>query len=106
MTTQESEAPIAVVDEDLRDLIPGFLSAKRADAARLNQALARHDDELVAHLAHQMKGEGGAYGFPVITELSAALEFAIGSEDRTAALKCAADLAQYLDRVRVIYAGR
>jgi PAS domain S-box-containing protein len=99
----DGQTPHAVVDEALRDLIPEFLRSKRADMADVLHALERGDYPAVSHVAHQLKGEGGAYGFPEVTDLGRELEDAAKRTDPESALRLARQLAQYLEKVEVSY---
>ena len=51
-----------------------YLLNCRDNAAAMSSALDRSEYETLQLLAHRMKGSGSAYGFPIITELSAAVE--------------------------------
>ncbi len=90
-------------DADLRDLIPVFLANRRDDVGRLRQALEQADDQTVKTLAHRMKGEGGGYGFDGISTIGAAMETAIKGDDRARVRSLVDDLADYLDRVEVVF---
>jgi HPt (histidine-containing phosphotransfer) domain-containing protein len=68
------ERLIVEVDPDLRELIPDFLRRKRADAIAIQIALDKGDFAVVAALGHKLKGEGGGFGFDVITDIGAGLE--------------------------------
>jgi len=78
MTDREQNATsgkwTVTVDEDLQDLIPGYLENRRKDAEELQKALARSDFEVIRVLGHKMKGSGGGYGFDEISEIGRALE--------------------------------
>ncbi|HUO05973.1 MAG TPA: PAS domain S-box protein [Candidatus Binataceae bacterium] len=99
----ETHKAEVVIDPVLRDLIPGFLQSKRADVAAVLTALESGDYALASTVAHQLKGEGGAYGFPTVTDLGRALEAAATNTDRDTALRLARELAQYLENVEVTY---
>ena len=62
------------IDEDLRDLIPGYLENRRADLGKLSPALERQDFETVRVVGHNMKGTGASYGFKGISLIGARLE--------------------------------
>ncbi len=95
--------PVIAVDPDISDLIPGFLDRKREDAHRIIEALRDGELDTVARLAHRLKGEGGSYGFDEISEIGAALEFAVKTGEIEAARRFAAELATYLEGVQVVY---
>jgi len=85
------------------DLIPEFLQNRRRDVVAMTDALALHDFEIVAHLGHGMKGAGGSWGFPRITDIGAELEQAAAIADSTGSRKWIGELTRYLDRVEVVY---
>ena len=96
--------PIRVVaDEDIADLIPGYLEHRAEDVAAIHSAIDGGDFEVVRVLGHSMKGSGGGYGFDGVTEIGAALEAAGKEADPVAATHALAALEDYLRRVEVIY---
>jgi CheY-like chemotaxis protein/HPt (histidine-containing phosphotransfer) domain-containing protein len=96
--------PISVhADPKFADLIPGFLEHRRQNVIVMQDALDRGDFETVAMLGHGMRGAGGSYGFPAITDIGAALEQAATDIDREASRKWVAELSSYLDRVEVTF---
>jgi CheY-like chemotaxis protein len=84
------------------DLIPVFLQNRRQDVLTMLDALDRGNFETVATLGHGMKGAGGSYGFPAITEIGAALEQAAGHADTNASRKWVDELSTYLARVEIV----
>ena len=101
---QHSAAKIIVeVDADLEDLIPGFLERRQQDIRSLREALAKDDFEQIRQLVHTLKGVGGGYGFDAITSISQQIQLAAEngrSEEIEAELVI---LANYLERVEVVY---
>ena len=63
-----------VVDDDIADLVPGYVAARRHDVETLRRYLARRDFEAIAALAHKMKGSGTGYGLPEVTRLGRDIE--------------------------------
>jgi HPt (histidine-containing phosphotransfer) domain-containing protein len=94
---------VVEVDEGLSDLIPGFLTHKRADITAIVAAIARGDYAEIASIAHRIKGEGGSYGFDGISEIGAEIERAATEQDRAAVLRCAHELTAYLDSVEIVF---
>jgi HPt (histidine-containing phosphotransfer) domain-containing protein len=86
------------------DLIPGFLQNRRKDVTAMLEALDRGDYATVESLGHGMKGAGGSWGFPDITDIGAALEHAAASTDHAASREWVDALLKYLDRVEIVYA--
>jgi HPt (histidine-containing phosphotransfer) domain-containing protein len=60
-------------DPDMLEIVPEL----PARIAKLESHLAAHELRELQTLAHQLKGAGGGYGFPQITELAASLEAAL-----------------------------
>ena len=94
---------IVEVDEDLSDLIPGFLTNKRADIDTIFEAVARRDYAEIARIAHRIKGEGGSYGFDAMTETGRSLEHAAALRVDSAVTTLARQLLSYLDRVEIVF---
>ena len=64
------EQPIVVhIDQELSDLVPGFLFRKREDARAVLAAAEHGNANAIARLGHKMKGEGGSYGLDPITDI-------------------------------------
>ena len=94
---------IVEVDEDLSDLIPGFLTHKRDDIATIFEAVARRDYAEIGRIAHRIKGEGGSYGFESMTDLGRSLEQAAATRDDGAVTTLARQLLNYMDRVEIVF---
>jgi HPt (histidine-containing phosphotransfer) domain-containing protein len=92
-----------VADPDLADLIPMYVRRRHADLAKTREALAASDLETIRIVGHSMKGSGGGYGFDGISEIGARMEAAGNEADASAASKAIAELADYLDRLEVVY---
>ena len=91
------------VDADLRDLIPGFVSNRHRDVERLLTASGANDFDTARIIGHSMKGSGGGYGFPRITELGDKVEQAAIRRDAVEIAKLANELGQYLKAVKIEY---
>lgn len=100
---REQEKIIVSVDEDLEDLIPGFLENRQADIVALKKALTNDDFESIRVLGHSMKGAGGGYGFDEISEIGSQIEEASKVKDAAKVLHYTERLKDYLDRVTVIF---
>lgn len=91
------------VDEDLSDLIPGFLTHKRDDVAAIFEAIERFDYAAIGSIAHRIKGDGGSYGFDSITEMGRSLEQAAAAQDAAAMTALALQLLSYMDSLDVVF---
>lgn len=68
-------------DPDLIDLIDRFITRLPIMRDAINQAYSEGKEEELSGLIHQMKGVGGNYGYPALTELCAKIEFQIINND-------------------------
>lgn len=86
-------------DTAMLPLIEEYAGGLRQTVADLHQAIKMGDSSKVATLAHQTKGAGGMYGYPILSEAAGALE--------AAAKRGAAsyELRQYWDVVNVVVQG-
>ncbi len=99
-----SAQPIVVqIDQDLSDLVPGFLARKREDARAVLAAVEHGDAEAIARLGHKMKGEGGSYGLDAVTDLGRELEQAGKDCNFDAARRLGRELMNFLERLEIVY---
>jgi signal transduction histidine kinase/DNA-binding NarL/FixJ family response regulator len=91
------------VQEDMADVVPGYLAKRRADFAVYTEALAKEDFVSIKNLAHRMKGTGTGYGFPVLTDLGGALEKAANEKDAARIRESLNRLGPYLDSIELKY---
>jgi HPt (histidine-containing phosphotransfer) domain-containing protein len=100
----KQEAKIIVqVDQDIADLIPGFLENRHKDIKSMGEALTQGDFDTIRFLGHSMKGAGGSYGFDAITDIGKSLEQAAMAKDVTWIKKSIQELSAYLNCVEVVY---
>jgi signal transduction histidine kinase/CheY-like chemotaxis protein len=90
-----------VVDDDIVDLLPDYVAARRRDLVTLRASVERDDLEAIARIAHQMKGSGAGYGLPVLTRLGGAIEAAANGGDAAAIPPLVDDLDAHLARLRI-----
>ena len=87
---------------DIANLIPEFLDSMRKCVVSLRQALDQRDYATLTRLGHRMKGDGGSFGFDMISTYGAALEEAAQHKNAAAIRRSIAALTSYLDQVRVV----
>jgi HPt (histidine-containing phosphotransfer) domain-containing protein len=61
-------------DPDFADLVVQFVAGLDERLAVMERALRQADFETLRAAAHQLKGSGGGYGYPIITEHASRLE--------------------------------
>lgn len=98
-----SQKIVVTVDEEIEDLVPGFLENRHRDVKTLEEALEKGDYETIRSLGHKMKGAGGGYGFDAITDIGMALENAAKDSDAQEIQGRIQELTHYLEHVEVVY---
>ncbi|HET6428877.1 MAG TPA: ATP-binding protein [Phycisphaerae bacterium] len=93
------EAPDVVLSEFVDDPLIGpildrFVGGLLERTAHMTDALDHGDFEELERLAHQLKGAGGGYGYPKLTDLARDLEHAADAADREAAAMALAALGE------------
>ncbi len=91
------------VDEDLSDLVPGFLARKRGELEAMRDGAVPHDFVEVGRTAHRIKGEGSAYGFDRMSEIGREIEDAAKAGDDRAIATLASGLLDFLDHVEIVF---
>lgn len=81
-------------------LIEEFVQSLPVSLAGIDDALQRHDWEALEMLFHQLKGLGGSYGYPTLTDLAAKARFHIINRDLGEVRKIATELCHLCARIR------
>ncbi|MCK4626825.1 MAG: response regulator, partial [Phycisphaerae bacterium] len=68
-------------DPDLGDIIGDFVEGLSGRLEEMRQSSSNNDHERLQRLSHQLKGAGGSYGYPMLTEAAKALEDAAKAGD-------------------------
>ncbi|VAV84645.1 hypothetical protein MNBD_DELTA01-1852 [hydrothermal vent metagenome] len=92
-----------VIDEDLEDLIPGYMKNRRSDIEKITAALLTGDLETIRIIGHSMKGSGGGYGFDPVTDIGGALEEAAKGSNTEEIKKQAEALSEYINSIEIVY---
>jgi response regulator RpfG family c-di-GMP phosphodiesterase len=72
-------------DPELADIIGEFVEGLPKTISAMREALANNHHEGLQRLAHQLKGAGGGYGYPQLTDAAKVLEDAAKAKDAEAA---------------------
>jgi len=76
-------------DADMLELVEMFVDELPDRASAIQDAATAEDNDAISHLAHQLKGSGGGYGFPILTDVAAKVEKLARSGDDLAQLNVA-----------------
>jgi len=77
---------VSIVPDEVQALVPWYLDSMSRRIEEARQSLAAKDVASVWRFAHNLKGTGAAYGFPMLTEIAADIEklTPIGDEQQIA----------------------
>lgn len=97
------DTPVVMVDAELADLIPPYLSHRWADLAVARRLLDDGDFAALARMAHKIRGSAASYGFGRLGEIACDLETAAetGNGEDIAGLLASYDA--FLRSVRIEY---
>ncbi|MBF0449104.1 MAG: Hpt domain-containing protein [Magnetococcales bacterium] len=102
----ELERITVMVDQDLEDILPGYLKNRHKDLVAIPKALKEGDFNLIRTLGHRMKGSGSGYGFARISEIGENLEEAAKNSESERVATLNSELELYLDSVDIVFEPR
>jgi len=85
-------------------VVVAYLDNCRKNLQALKDAIERSDYDFVEVYAHRMKGAGGAYGFPQLTQIGGFIEQASRARNGDALRKGGAALDAHLESLQVVEA--
>ncbi|WP_455199920.1 ATP-binding protein [Kaarinaea lacus] len=85
-------------DADFKDLMDAFIDSLIPTKKKLNHAFNEEDWKLFSGVIHQIKGLGGSYGYPDITQVAAKIEFQLVSENISEVSLLLNELFELFDR--------
>jgi signal transduction histidine kinase/DNA-binding response OmpR family regulator len=81
METSKTTAPSLYDDPEFKALIEQFLQNLPDMVDEMDKAVEQEDWTVVQSVTHKLKGMGGAFGFPLITEQAASVNNALKNQD-------------------------
>ncbi len=97
----KSNQIIIYVEDDILDLIPGFIAKRKQNLDEIKTALESSDYEAVFQLAHKIKGSCRLYGFETLSEISSLIETASKNKDLETIEKKLFEAIDHIDRIKV-----
>ncbi|MCH7688591.1 MAG: Hpt domain-containing protein [Planctomycetes bacterium] len=86
-------------DPDYSELLNFFVEALPERISRLQELQESGEFEPLQELAHQLKGAGGGYGFPGMTEAARELESACKEKNQDLISERLDQLTEYMSRI-------
>jgi PAS domain S-box-containing protein len=81
----------------LKEQTPAYLNNCRRDVIAMLAALDRADFDSIVILGHNLRGSGGGFGLPAITDFGAGIEQSAGEADDSGTRRWLEELSTYLD---------
>ena len=97
------ERIIIEVNPRIGDIVDGYLEHRNTDVDYLLRALDHNEFDQIRHLAHDLVGTGGSFGFEGMSLIGRSLESAAENRQTNEIKLLVEDLADYLSRVQVVY---
>ena len=85
-------------------IIAEFVGQLLQRLTELLQAAANNQWDALQRAAHQLKGAGGSYGYPCLTDAARDLESHAKQQDAEAAMLALSSLARLCERIQTGYA--
>lgn len=103
--TSKSYSPITSElvreDADFAEIVQIFVEGLDGRLKDMETALRQSDWDALRVSAHQLKGAGGGYGYPLLTERAAELEIMAKAQVLEECMDAVADLKDLVSRVEV-----
>jgi len=98
-------AILASEDDEIAQLIPGYLAGRHEDLGKMRAMLEESDFEGLRVLSHNLKGSGESYGFPELSRLGRDLEKSTNPINAAGTGELLAQLGAYLGRIELVPRG-
>ena len=92
---------VVTVPNELASLMPRFLANRQKEIAKMQAFLAQADFDSLKLAGHTLKGVGGGYGFPALSELGARFEVYADARDLKAIALALDEYSLYMAQVDV-----
>jgi signal transduction histidine kinase/FixJ family two-component response regulator len=94
-----SETVTDKFDDDLRRLTSDFIASLATYSADLQRSLEAGDWQKMQSIVHQLKGMGGSFGFPRITDLCETADEELKNDNLEQAINVVTELLDYCDQL-------
>lgn len=91
------------VDEELKDILPGFMNNREKDLVLLREALANNDFETIGKIGHKVAGSSGGYGFDELGKMAKSLELKVKDGDTSNLKEIVDQFEEYIRNVEIVF---
>ena len=91
------------ISNDFASIVPNYISEKLNDAYKMENALKMGDFDTIKTLAHNLRGTGSSYGFPVLSDLGKVIENAAKMKDSKTIQVTLQETFAYINSLEISY---
>ncbi len=91
------------ISKDLEVLIPRYMDRRHKEVESFRAQLGAGDFEALRIGGHSLKGSGGGYGFPLLTQIGGRIETAAKVKDTATIEAALVEYQDYIGRVEIVY---
>ena len=96
--------PIVIhCSRDLEAIMPRYLARRQEEIGRIRASLTAGDYQALRLIGHSLKGSGGGYGLPALSDLGMRIEREALAADAAALEALLAEYSDYLDRLQIVF---
>jgi two-component system sensor histidine kinase/response regulator len=92
-----------IVDKDLEDLIPDYLSNREKELGTLTELFNKKEFPQIQAIGHKLRGSAGSYGFSALSDIGKELEEKSKVTDSTSINHALNQYRLYLKRIKVSF---
>lgn len=100
---KSGETIVVQVNPRIGDIVESYLQHRNKELDSLLEALEQGAFDQIKHVAHDLVGTGGSFGFEDMTVIGRSLESAADNRQTDEIKSLVEELAVYLSRVEVVY---
>ena len=93
--------PKIEVDEDLKEIIPGFMANRNKDILELERLLQEQDFHAIEKIGHRVAGSSGGYGFDELGNIAKEIELSIKGGDTSKIPELIENFKEYVNNVEI-----
>jgi len=100
-STTTKSINIQIEDETIRDLLPGYVARRKEEIVKLQEMVSQDDFTQLRMIGHNLKGSGGLYGLPALSDFGANLESAALAQNQENIQDLLTEMKNYLDLIHI-----
>ena len=92
---------IVEIDNDLEDIVPGFLENRKNDVVDLQAFYEKREFKEIERIGHKVSGSSGGYGFHLLGKIAKEIELNAAEENEEKVSNLITDFIEYVEKVEV-----